>query len=67
VSRFAKDDPNAAACIEAIIAACAEHGFTLAHEDGQGAFILEPRDADPAVTVLYENWLREAFLQDGRE
>lgn len=61
---YAKDDKKAAACIEAVIAALAEHGFTLAHEDGHGAFILETRD-DAGSVVINEAWIREAFLGRG--
>lgn len=61
MSRFAKDDPRAMACIEAIIAVCAEHGFSLAHEDSHGGFILEERK-DQKSAAYNENWLREAFV-----
>ena len=61
MSRFAKDDAKAAACIEEIIAVCAKHGFSLAHEDSQGGFILEKRTNEKDA-AYNENWLREAFV-----
>jgi hypothetical protein len=63
VSRYAKDDPKAEACIEAVIATLAAHGFSLAHEDSQGAFILEPR-TDAKNVHINEQWIRAAFVSN---
>lgn len=58
----AKDNPRAAACVEAILKVLAEHNYTLGHEDSHGAFLLEPRDR---VTVDFnEDWLRSAFVEE---
>jgi hypothetical protein len=58
---WAKDDTKARACIEAVIAVLAEHGFTLAHEDSHGAFILQVRD-NPRNVQVNEQWIRDSFL-----
>lgn len=57
-----KNNQAASACVEEVIAVLAKHGFTLSHEDSQGAFILEPR-TEKNVTVN-EEWLRQAFFEE---
>ncbi len=53
--RYAKDDPDLALLIEAIIELCKSQGVSLSHEDGQGAFEFE------TWTPLHDDWLRAAF------
>ena len=55
----AKDDPRAASCIEEILAVCERHGFTLSHEDGQGAFELWTGAPESEA----KEWLRAASLK----
>jgi hypothetical protein len=44
------------AFIESIIKLCKEHGFSISHEDGQGAFVIEEADEGNF------DWLREASI-----
>ena len=59
MNQFAEDVPKAAAFIEEILAVCRKHGLSIAHEDSQGAFIVE----------LYSNiaaqWLSDALVDEG--
>lgn len=52
---IAKDSPRARAFLEAIAALSREHGLSLSHEDGQGAFIVEP------LAERNLEWLMDAF------
>lgn len=45
--------------IEEVIALGKKHGVVLSHQDGHGAFEIEPRGAD---AELYDNWLRQASV-----
>jgi hypothetical protein len=59
---YAAQDPKAKACIEAVLSTLEEHGFSLAHEDSQGGFIIETRD-DPGNVTTNEEWLRGALME----
>jgi len=41
-----------------VVAVCRKHGFSISHEDGQGAFKVEPFSEDTA------NWLMSANIQE---
>jgi hypothetical protein len=43
--------------INAVCKLCEEKGFSIAHEDTQGAFIIEPWNQ------YDENWLQDAFVE----
>lgn len=48
--------PEVDAFIEELVAVCRRHGYSIAHEDGHGAFVVEPYSESNA------EWLREALL-----
>ena len=50
-----KENPKIDAFIEDVIEVCRAHGFSISHEDGHGAFLIEPFNADLA------EWLRCAY------
>lgn len=54
-SKYAKDNPRTRAFLDAIVALSREHGLSLSHEDGHGAFMVEPFDERNA------DWLMAAF------
>jgi hypothetical protein len=59
---------RAAACLTEIVGTCREHGFCLAHEDSQGAFVLEPRTDErhastgQSMNAVNEQWLLSATV-----
>lgn len=50
--------PEIDAFLNEVVAVCERHGFSLSHEDSQGAFLVEQANEDNF------NWLRAA--QDAR-
>lgn len=61
--KSARSDSRATACIEAVLRTLREHGFSLEHEDGHGAFILAPVELSSSEEREYnEEWLRGARL-----
>ena len=54
-TRCEVEDAKVDAFIEDVIAVCRQHGMSLGHEDGHGAFIVEAPDETNFT------WLRSAF------
>ena len=48
--------PEVDAFIEDVAQVCRKHGFSIAHEDGHGAFVIEPMDEGNL------DWLRAAQI-----
>jgi len=49
-----KDTPEVDVFIEDVLSVCRKHGFSISHEDGNGAFVIEKfNEAD-------SDWLRAA-------
>lgn len=55
--------PQADAFIEAVIALAKEHGFTIGHEDGHGAFELNQRGDNSERDADMDEWLRQAHVE----
>lgn len=51
---FVRSPPEVEAFLDEIEAVCKKHGFSISHEDGHGAFVLEPFDSHNI------EWLRNA-------
>ena len=50
------EDPRIDAFLEEILAVCARHGLSISHEDGHGAFIIEP------FSENNKEWLENAMI-----
>jgi hypothetical protein len=50
------DDPEVDAFLEEVIAVCKKHGFSIAHEDGHGSFLIQAEDDSNF------GWLRHASI-----
>ncbi len=50
------DDPKVDAFLAEIAEVCRKHGLSIGHEDGHGAFIVEP------WSEANEHWLGDAFV-----
>lgn len=47
-------------CLAEIVSVLRKHGYTLGHEDSQGAFELEPRVPEDATSSWGDPWLLAA-------
>lgn len=54
------ENPEVDAFLDEIIAVCRKHGFSIGHEDGQGAFLIDEVDEQNF------DWLRGAHLEKRR-
>ena len=55
----AKDNPKTKAFLDAIEYVCRQHGYSIAHEDGHGAFVVAPMSEQNIA------WLHDANDETG--
>lgn len=51
-----EQNPKVKQFLEEVLAVCRAHGMSLSHEDGHGAFLIEP------FSEFNAGWLMDAFV-----